>query len=289
MWYRLSAVALLLLLTALLAGCLGGDDPVQNANDDDDEAEHTDETGAVEGRILTVDLNEVADASVSLIEGSELVADTRTKEDGRYTLSNIEPGEYRLQVSGACCREGVQGIEVVAGETVTADMQLEPFTEADLEIPFVEEFEWNGFLSCGVTAVVITGEPCSLFDDASDFLHRFELKEGLSTVMIGMIWDATGGALGEELAIFMERDGCGVGCPGSDTYGRAGGAAPVYLRVDDPGGEISFEDIEDERTVQYRVFPEFGVDFYYQQEFTVHYHLHYNKEAPEGYDPVPDI
>lgn len=281
----------LLFSAALLAGCLGGDDDSQINNDDDDDANAQD-TGVVRGRVLTVELKEVVNARVSIVADSDVVEEARSSENGNYEIRGVEPGSYRLRVATACCKEDVQAIQVEAGNTLEVDVQLEPYTDDDLKVPFVDELEWDGFISCGVGSPVLVISVCSLeeLDDPNDdFLHRFDLNEGLKSVTVGMVWEASGGVLGQEMQIFMERDGCGLGCESGETYGGESGTSPLEFRVDSPGGDLSFEEIDVNRTVQYRVFPSFDANVFYQQPFTVYYHMHYHKAAPEGYDPIPDL
>lgn len=285
---RILLVLVLLLATTILAGCIGGDDPITADNGEDNGATHDDETGGIEGRILTVDLNEVARASIALVDGSELVAETRSGEDGRYSLSNVEPGDYRLQVSAACCRENVQGVTVKAGETISLDMQLERFTAADLQQPYVEERDWNGFMACAIGTPALTWATCSTLQDPNhDFLEHFIIGEGLKTVATGMTWDPAGGVLGESLLIMLENPDCGLNAC-SQQYASAEGESPLIFHASSPGGEWAFEAVEEEREIRYRVFPSFDMNVYYQQPFTVYYHLFYHEAAPEDYDPIPD-
>lgn len=274
----------LILVATVLAGCFGGDDSPQAENAAD--ATVSDDLGAVTGRVLTADLTEVKQANVQLVDGSELVAETRTDDDGKYTLNNVEPGDYRLQVTAPCCREFVQGVTVQAGEVTSVDVQLVRFTSADLKIPYVEEFKWEGFLGCGVGTPAITLSACEDVDPNDEPMHFWEIKEGLQEIAIGMTWDAAGGLLGERLIIFVENLGCTSVC--DKEYARVGGESPVVFTVESPSDEWSFENVEGSREMQYLVLPDFEPDFYYQQPFTVHYHLFYNQAVPDGYDPIPD-
>lgn len=290
------SLVVVLLMGSMLAGCIGGDDTPLTTDADEDEP--LEGTGAIEGRIYTTDLLEIKGARVSLTDGEDLVKETTTQSDGRYRIQNVEPGDYRLQVTAPCCRENVRPVTMVAGETITMDLQLEPFTASDLQAPYVEEYDWTGFLSCGVTAgapgvIGVSGELCSDLDSSSDVTHGFEIQEGLKTVVAAVVWQATGGVLGESLGIGLHHPTCSDGIcdvdDPDDTYGYTGGTSPLILRVDDPGGAHAFEDIEGSRDVRFMVLPEFGIDLYYQQEFTVYYTLHYHEPAPEGFDPTPDL
>lgn len=284
--WRIALIALLV-STALLAGCLGGDDDPDTGSETNDGG--SEDLGSIAGRILTVDLEQIANANVALVDGSDLIADTRTDEEGKYSIASIEPGEYRLQASAACCRESVQGVTINAGEETSIDLQLDRFTEADLQQPFVEEHEWEGFMACGVGSPVVVASPCGDVDENDDFLLNWELKAGVQEVVIGVSWDASGGVMGEEFYVAMEIAGCGAGCSSANTYGSGEGPSPLLFNAPNPGGDNDYNDIEDTAAVQFRVFPAFAPDVYYQQPFTVHYHVFYHEGAPEGYDPIPDL
>lgn len=282
------SLALILILGAALAGCLGGDDAQPTGNDDDD-GTPAEGTGTITGRVLTSDLSEIEGANVALVDDGELVADTQSDETGEYRLENIEPGQYRLQVGAVCCREGVQGVEVVEGETVTVDMQLDRFTAADLKEPFVEEFDWTGFLACGAGAVGVTTNPCFL-DESSDNVHEFQVEEGINALAFGMTWESAGGIFGEDLYVTLENNDCdATEC--SYEYGELEGPDPLSMVINN--GDISddewtWDKVEEPRELQFRVFPSFEVAVVYQQAFTVHWHVFHNQEAPGDYTPIPD-
>jgi hypothetical protein len=284
----LPSIFVILLLATALAGCLGDDDVDFT---DPDASEDDGETGIVSGRILTIDLDEVVGARVQLVKDQELVKETETDATGAYEIRGVEPGQYRLQVSAPCCRENVRAIQVQAGETIQADLQLERFTQADLQQAYMEPFEWNGFLACGAGSPLLTTAPCGAggADPNDDFLHEWELHEGVVDVVVGMRWDSAGGVLGERLFIAAENRGCSA-TECDQSYAREEGASPVIFRLDNPTGEFRFSNIEDEpREMQFRVFPAFEPDVYYQQPFTVHYHVFYHERAPEDYNPIPDL
>ncbi len=278
----------LLFAAALLAGCLGGDDEPGVGKDDDDNDSNT---GTVRGRILTLDLNEVANARVALVADNEVVSEARSEDNGNYEIKDVEPGSYRLQVSAACCKENVQNIQVEAGKVLDADVQLQRFTANDLKDPYIDEREWEGFLSCALGTPVLVISVCSLeeLDDPNDsFIEFFDIEEGIKTVSVGMVWEPAGGVLGDTMQIALEDEGCGLEC--SQVYGDAEGTSPLVFHAGSPGGDNAYDEITNDnpRPLQFRVFPTFDVNVYYQQPFTVYYHLHYHKAAPEGYDPIPD-
>jgi hypothetical protein len=312
-----ATMILALLLGTLLAGCLGGDEILRNEGPlmGPDAG-----TGTVTGSIFTVDLLPTIAAQVRLVQDVEVAAETTTDPQGRYTLRNVEPGEYRLQVLAACCREYVRAVTVTADEVTNADLQLEPWTEDDLQIPRVERYEWTGFLACTLRFynppgphhdLTINGVPGS-FSGANvcafvpgnatgdDFRHVFEIKPGLETLVGAMEWRAPGAALGEELALFLEVHQRAHQPP---LYAAPSGHSPLQFRVDagyviEEYEEViedhdihqyDFRNIEDNLELWFRVFAEGMVNIVYQQAFTVYWDLYYWERAPDDASALPDL
>jgi hypothetical protein len=283
----LAPLVVTFLIGIALAGCLGGDD-FDDPGNGGDEPLHTESTGSIQGRVLTDALNPINNARVILVKDQEMVQETRADSQGRYTLSNVEPGDYRIQFSATCCAESVQVVRVDAGKATTLDVQMRAFTAADLQAPFVDPREWQGFLPCGAGLVVITLNPCAL-DENNDNVHYWNLPEGVQAIAIAMDWNPTGGALGKKLYITMESDDCPELDDVCYEYFRKSGEPPITMIVNSPGGDYAFEKVDGSQPVRFRVFGDFDPDVFYQQPFTVHYHLFFHQDVPEGYNPIPDF
>lgn len=286
---RVNTVAMLLVVvSALLAGCVGGSDP-DPSDDDDFEARTSEDLGSVTGRILTEELTDVEGARISLVEDDELVAETTSRERGQYTLNDVEPGDYRLQITAPCCREHVQGVSVQAGEVTDVDVQLVLFTAEDLQTPWIDKSgEWSGFISCAAGIAVNAVNPC-IYDPSNDHTETFTVKPGIQALVASMDWDPVGGASGESFRLRFEEAGCGGS--GGCTYGASEGAPPIFMHADEEysqGGPTAWSKVEEDYDVYWRVFPSWDPGVAYQQEFTVLWHVFYYQDAPEDYDPRPD-
>lgn len=246
----------------------------------------TEDTGAITGRVLTEDLGEVENARVALVADGELAAEATSQDDGSYSLNNVEPGEYRLQITAPCCREHVQGVEATAGEESRVDVQLVRFTAADLQEPYMEKRDWTGFISCSLRAGVGLAL-CSVVDPNEDFLHEWEIEEGAETVVGAMQWGSPGAGLGSEMVLTYEVAGAHNENP---NYARTDGPSPQEFRVDagERGDENDYENIEGTLEQQFRIFAGGTVNVVYQLEFTVYWHIYYFEAAPEGASAVPD-
>lgn len=280
-----SGIIVLLFLAAVLAGCVSGEEP-QPAGEGEGERV-TEETGAIVGRVLTEDLDEVKGARIALVLDGELVAESQSTDNGQYTLGNLEPGQYRLQFNAPCCREHVQGVEVTAGEETRLDVQLVRFTQADLQTPYREERDWTGFISCSLRAGVGLAL-CSLVDPNEDFLHEWEIKEGAETVVGAMQWGSPGAGLGSEMVLTYEVAGAHNENP---NYARTDGPSPQEFRVDagNRGDNNDYQNIEGTQGQQFRIFAGGTLNVVYQLEFTVYWHIYYYEAAPEGATAVPDL
>ena len=309
-----------MLMSALFAGCLGADDLETDENGAEEPQEGL---GTVTGSIFTIDLNAIENAQVRLVQGDEVAAEATTDAQGRYEIRNVEPGEYRLQVTAACCRENVRAVTVTEDEVVTADLRLEPFTADDLQQPRVERFEWRGFLACtvrfpnpdgphhgenvqGIPLGVTGVNACGLVEIAAenatddDFLHVFEIGPGLKTVVGGMEWQAPGASMGDELSLTMEVNGRPNFPP---RYAAVDGHSPLEFRADagyvieeyeeeidgDDIHQYDFNNVDDSLELMFRVFAGGDLNVVYQQQFTVYYDLYYWEEAPDDATALPDM
>lgn len=283
-------VAILLFAGIALAGCLGGDDTIDRSDGTEGSGQPDEGTGSIKGRVLTEDLDEVPNARVSLVQDAELVAEASTGDDGRYAIDSVAPGQYRLQITAPCCREHVQGIEVIEGETVNVDIQLTRFTATDLQMPYMTEYEWSGFLACAFSAYALATDGCASVDPEAERTTFFEVQPGLKTLTAALVWEAPG-FTGNELQYGVATT-CGTCTTPTDYYGYDVGTSPLELRIDEGEGNggRSWEGMEETTELQWRVFPPFyTVEVYYQVEFTVYYQLHYHAPAAEGYNPLPDM
>ncbi len=297
---RIPLLLILSLFAGLaLAGCIGGDESKPAAEEEEkkaDDAVVTEETGSVTGQVVTNDLELVVNAAVGLIQDGAAVMETDTDQAGKFTFNGVTPGLYRVQVASPCCRVGIREVEVVAGKVAAADMQLARLTSDDLQVPFVDEREWSGFIACGVGTLAASAAVCSFTegtpaqDPNEDFLLEWNVSRGVRGIAVGMSWDPVGGVSGGEFSLLVENDGCGfTSC--SYRYADLAGPPPLLTVVND--GDITEDDwkwtkVEEPRDLQFRVFASGDATLVYQQPFTVHYHTYYWQEAPRDANPIPD-
>lgn len=305
-------VVVVLLSAGLLTGCFGAEDPPPQDDPGAPQEEVSQEGfGTLKGTILTTDIEPVEDARVQVVEDTSVIAETTTPESGKYTITNIPPGHYRLHITSSCCKEHAQGVTIVEDEAVEVSVQLEPFSADDLQEGYVEQYEWTGFLECSVAYAGDELNVCGIAwiiprllginETDDDFLHRWEVRPGVESVVGGMSWSNPAPASGDELSLFFEVSGMpnnGEDSPDADpSYARVNGASPLEFRAD--AGELveyydeeahayDFQNLEEELEVMFRVFASGDANVVYQQQFTVYWDVYYWEGAPEDATALPD-
>ncbi|MFB6273134.1 MAG: SusC/RagA family TonB-linked outer membrane protein [Salinibacter sp.] len=94
------------------------------------------QTGTVQGTVTDGENGQPLPGVNVVIEGTQ--QGTATRPNGRYEISDVDPGTYTIRASFVGYQEGVrQGVDVQAGETVTVDFSLSPSAEALEEVVVV--------------------------------------------------------------------------------------------------------------------------------------------------------
>lgn len=298
--YR-SLVLITVLLATALAGCIGTDGDTVDAGDDEQKAVASETTGSIDGHIVTKDLDNVEGAAVAALDDKRnMVQSVQTDKQGRFVMNDLAPGSYRVQVSAICCRAAIVSAEVKANEVTKVNLQVDELTPADLNEPYMIPREWHGFIACGGRAGVPGTQTvgvalCSATEDPNDdFIHFFNMTEGVTSVIIGMDWTPVGGVSGQKLSLSFEEGICEeVACTDAYYYATADGDPPFSLRVDldditEP--EARWDNIRIEEEFKFRVFA--GTDYataVYQQPFSIYWFELYNgHEVPDDFNPLPD-
>src|SRR5690348_6799879 len=84
-------------------------------------------TGSIRGRVSDPTGLPVAGAAVSLTEtATNSMRKTVTNDVGDYVISFLQPGDYRVRVTGAGFKESVQGpVRLQLNQSMSLDMRLE--------------------------------------------------------------------------------------------------------------------------------------------------------------------
>lgn len=248
---RTTAVfAVVAMVAAGLAGCLGGGDTT-GTGDDPSEPVVTEETGAIRGVVTDEEGLPVEGAAVAAQLEGQTVKETTTDESGEYVLGNLDPGTYRVFVQALGHDAAGRDANVVAGEETTLDFTLgavavqeahqttytqvghiQCSTRAYPGVPlagFIDPGWYTGVAVCGVPGVF--GLPPAPVGSPDKFILFYNLDEAnTEELYLEMTWESTQ-SLGRGLSVIMElNDTANVeGIPplGSDT-----GESPLFVHAD---------------------------------------------------------
>jgi hypothetical protein len=230
----------------------------------------------------------VKDARLHLSQDGRLIAESATDAQGRYAFTGLESEEYLLQVSAPCCKAAVFKLKPPPGDVYTHNIRLE---ELPSIVPYVVEDEWHGFIGCGFRLPVYGSnnpEDCDQVDSNTEVRIEFPLHPGLQTVVVAMVWEASGTNLMEDLRLMMYRD------PNTATANRffdVMGKSPIEKTLGpedaEAGPHLYFENIEETWGGRFRVWVGGDANVVYQQPFSVYYQLHYLEPAPPGTSALP--
>lgn len=267
-----TSVVLVLLSTAMLAGCVS-DAPEAKEEVPQATAAQVDESnGALVGTIINEEGLPVSGAAIGLIETG---VTTSSDDSGQYTMNGIEPGEYSVQAALVGFEPGVKRVTIIAGEISQANFQLSAIA---VDIPHYVSDQQFGNIQCSVTIFpgfpmsgIVAGsdgwysslQACGLLEDAqaanplppSKFDLRFPVPAGTHEFVVEQVWQSTQAA-GNGLSIGAEDPGA---VNDGESYGSATGLSPLYLYVGNEKllnvtGAQGIDPAEDDFIVQTRTF-----------------------------------
>lgn len=186
----------LFIATIALAGCAGsaadapplaggpvGEAPVGPAPVSDSQ-------GAVTGVVVDSGFNPVAEVDVRLFVLSQPkspLATMRTIEDGAFQVGPLEPGSYSVVATRDGFGAASQFLEVFAGETSHANLQL---TDLPTKNPYVEVLPFTGMMRCGFSAIVYS-DNCGAVTEVqgeTKISKSYNISAGFQTIVIETTW-----------------------------------------------------------------------------------------------------
>ena len=157
-----------ILAASLLAGCTDGGPSADPADDPSafDDVQVSDTTGAIRGIVYDATITPLPGALVQVTGGPNATTD----DQGAFVFSNLQPGDYFLTVTKAGYLATQQSVGVVAGQLEPPVTKVQLLVDAAQQ-PFVELYQWTGFLQCGANLIVRSVNPCAF--SGSDNVHDF--------------------------------------------------------------------------------------------------------------------
>lgn len=203
----------LLLLSALAAGCVGDDASPSAptvAQPDDTAVVGHDEAG-IEGAVVDETLLPIANATVVLENGTRqggALAEVVTGSAGAFSFYGLAAGNYRLVVTAEGYERTatlvqvraahIEQVQVVLGETASA-------------VPYVDLFIGVGHQPCGISIVITSG---NCMDGATITFH-FPIAEGHRLTMTETTWEDSTIAMDVTYTVKLSEDDEGVFIGGS--------------------------------------------------------------------------
>lgn len=271
-----AATTLLIMTSVLFAGCVGSEStapPPSSVAPSASAAEFSEDTGAIEGLVLTDESLPAEEATVGIIETGEL---TITALDGRFSFSNLAPGKYSVSVAALGYEATAKVVTVEPGVVTNANFVLVP---VPIDEPYHETVMKVGTLSCSITMLPgwplwipdpsqptntsrgllapnwYTGlQACGVIDDR--FIQQFNVSAGVEELLLEVRWDSTQ-VLGSGLSIAWEHPN-GVN-DGSPVFESPSGQSPLrafanHTKVLEVANHQEIDPLEDDWQTQTRVF-----------------------------------
>ncbi|MHB1261962.1 MAG: carboxypeptidase-like regulatory domain-containing protein [Thermoplasmatota archaeon] len=227
-------MAVLLTASSLLAGCTGGDagpkqDPaLPPAAFEELGLEATETTGVIRGLVVDEAIRPLGGADIGLmVEGA--VRNATSLPDGAFGFDGLPAGTYFLTVRKAGYLTQQANADVVVGVSeppVTKVLLLaDPTT-----VPYISAFQYDAFLACSFTLVLVSFAACGLAADQTDnrFLVEYPMDKAPQWIQAEAVWASTQ-PLGSSLSLSITdfSSGSQIGVNGS------AGPSPIYAAVNE--------------------------------------------------------
>lgn len=242
-----SGLAVLALLSTVLAGCAGGGggDPV----DDVPTLDVTSTTGGIRGVVVDDSIRPIKGATVEIVSTGESVS---TDETGLFAFSDLEAGQYFVKASHPLYDVQQQTTEVVAGvaDPLPVKFLLKRLINAD---PYLTIEKFDGYIVCsaghpevgyseecgegvGVPGVGRVGGQANNQVQYDFYADNLDVK----TILVELDWENTAqtAASGELLTYVSTKWVCDPFCSGN-TFVRGGSGTPLILRADNVDGKLT--------------------------------------------------
>lgn len=188
-------VVALAVAAVALAGC-AQESQVQQDADEEETFQEFDlkadkDTGVIRGIVVTSAIVPIAGVNVTL-QGQDKA--TVTNEQGAFGFSGLAPGTYFLVAEKAGFITIQQSASVTAGDDKPPILKI--LLEADPAAqPYSELVQFNGFIACSFTLVLVSFAACGLTGVSSvtgnDFIRNVVYERVPAFVQSEMVWDST--------------------------------------------------------------------------------------------------
>lgn len=244
---------LALMIAAALAGC--AEESAPEALGEEEQAFEgldsgvSETTGVIRGLVLDSAIVPVAGVTVS-IQGRNV--ETVTNEDGAFLFGDLEAGTYFLEASKIGYFSVQQSVSVEAGVERPEIVKFRLLADQANQ-PLISSYQYDGFLQCSFTLVVVGFNACGLSE-----IVGFELDNPLVVLDVApngtfaqteMVWKSTQ-SLGDQLSLQYSWGTCGtLYCDHGST-----GTSPIIISADEELLDTMLSDPANEPGLMIRVF-----------------------------------
>lgn len=305
---RILLVAAVVLLP-LLAGCSGG------KQDAAAPLEATATTGLLRGVVVDEAIRPLRGVRITVPQPDGTVLNSTTAEDGAFAFGDLVPGGYIVQASKLGYLDTALAANVTAGDGDPDGLRVQMRADV-LNAPFVEVFQFTGFLQCSFTVFVArvaacnpseagqplcnptgicTGPVNNLTSDKFMAVHSVS-RQAVRFLQSELVWEA-GSSLSSSLkAVPGSRDPADGKI---NDYRPFEGESPLAMPMDGAVAQALF--IGNGKDLVVRVFSGYmnetrpptclpspvgcpwGVGATYEQRFDLFTHVFYGFQPPEGW------
>lgn len=286
-------IAALLSLTAL-AGC-AEDTTSQPLNSDEEafsefEGDVSDTTGLIRGLVLDPAIVPIAGVTVTI---QSLGLETVTNEDGAFFFGDLDAGTYFLEANKVGYFPVQQSANVQAGVERPEIVKFQ-LVEDLANQPLIASFQYDGFLQCSFTLVLVGFNACGLGEIVGQPLDNplvvHDVAPNGTFVQTEMVWRSTQ-SLGDQLSLQYSWGTCGtLYCDHGET-----GTSPIIISADEELLATMLSDPANEPGLMIRVFGTeasaaegAGLGATIDQSFTHYTHVFYAFLPDEGWTFIED-
>jgi hypothetical protein len=218
-----SALPSLIAISLFLAGCVAGESSTTPSTTIAGPATVDESTGGIEGLVTDDQIAPIAGAMVGLTDAAGI--ETVTDAGGRFSLSNVPPGNHQLAVQKLGYESAAKKVDVVLGE-VTQGLQIVLVPLAVKE-PYPEVLIHKGIIKNGV-GVILTATCTNCGTAETFYAFKGGLPEDMSALAVEATW-RTADYLG--IDVLDRSNGGGV-------YWRIRDKSPIHYIVDACGSYL---------------------------------------------------
>jgi hypothetical protein len=258
-----SGLAVLALLSMVLAGCSGGGgaDPT----DDVPTLEVTSTTGGIRGVVVDSSIRPIKEATVE-VEG--VGKSVTTDETGLFAFSGLDAGNYFVKASHPLYDLQQQNVEVQAG---VADPKPVKFllNRVVLETPYLNTIKFDGFIVCSINVDQVgyseecgegVGVPCApdpvppnvtpcgrVGGQGNNAVQMdFTVGAGAKSIVLEQVWQPTSEAGRAFFTLVSTEWLCDPFCGGNSLF-TMDGESPLLGRADEE--EMADNEIQPDSTI----------------------------------------